>query len=130
MKSISDLFAEWVRFGFVGLAATLTYLIASLLADGAGAQPFAANLVGYLASVFVSYFGHALVTFRIVPRHSFHGPRFAAISLATFALTNAIVFAVVEVLELSFPIAALSIALAIPVFTWAVSRWWVFKNPD
>ncbi|MBA4764364.1 GtrA family protein [Qipengyuania huizhouensis] len=124
---MKGLLAEWFRFGMVGAAATLTYLLASLAANSVGVGAYWANLVGYVSSVAISYFGHAHITFRSTQAHRVQGPRFILVSLSTYALTNLIVFFVVDVFNYSFVAASVAVACSIPVVTWLLSRFWVFR---
>lgn len=121
------LLGELFRFGIVGITATLTYVGASFFAASTGFSPYLANLVGYLASVAISYFGHAVITFRSSKPHSVQGPKFVAVSCLTYGLTNLIVFAVVDLMEHSFMAATLAVACSIPAITWLLSRFWVFR---
>lgn len=128
MSSWKRLLGEGFRFGLVGIAATIVYVIASLLASSFEAGPYLSNLVGYLASVAVSYFGHAYVTFRSTQSHILQGSKFLLASSATFVLTNLIVFFAVDLLGRSFTEAAITVAIAIPLLTWLIARYWVFRE--
>jgi len=54
-----------MRFGLVGIAATLTYLGMSLLLLGWGMAPQLANLAAFLVSTAASYLGHYFFTYRV-----------------------------------------------------------------
>ncbi len=122
-----ELVAELVRFGVVGLVATVTYLIVSIVVRSAGAGNYFANFSGYIASVAISYFGHRIVTFRSKQAHRRQGPRFILVSLLAFGLTNLIVYIFVDRLNLAFAFAAVAVAVSIPLFTWLLARTWVFR---
>lgn len=124
----AKLLSEWFRFAIVGICATLTYLTASLAGDAILREVYWANLIGYLSSVAVSYLGHAHVTFRSTQPHRVQGPKFLAVSLMTFGLTNLIVFVAVDMLDQSFLIASIAVACSIPLVTWFLSRIWVFRT--
>lgn len=126
--AVSRLLGEWFRFGIVGIAATATYLAASLLTRSAGLEPYLANLAGYLSSVAISYFGHATITFRSSRPHRVQAPKFVIVSCLTFGLTNLIVFVMVDLLERSFLEASLAVACSIPAATWLLARFWVFQR--
>lgn len=123
-----EVVAELVRFGIVGLVATATYLIVSMVVRSAGAGHYFANFSGYIASVAISYFGHRVVTFRSKQAHRRQGPRFILVSLLAFGLTNLIVYIFVDRLDLAFSFAAVAVAISIPLFTWLMSRTWVFRS--
>jgi putative flippase GtrA len=122
--------SEWMRFGLVGLCATLTYVVVSLAAKRAGIQTYSSSMLGYLASVGISYFGHGWLTFRSKRPHMSRGPRFLLATIAVFALTNLIVFIVADLLRQPFLIATIVVALCIPVLTWVLLRSWVFGRWD
>ncbi|MBO6609667.1 GtrA family protein [Altererythrobacter sp.] len=123
-----DLAKEWIRFGIVGVTATISYTVVSLSVFEIWMSALIANLIGYLASVGISYFGHARFSFRSRQRHAVQGPRFIALSGFTYLLTNAILYAGLEVLKLGFLISTIVVACSIPVITWAIARRWVFGS--
>ncbi len=123
----SKLLAEWFRFAIVGIGATLTYLIASLVANSVQLDAYWANLLGYLSSVAVSYFGHAHVTFQSSQPHRVQGPKFIVVSLVTFGLTNIIVFVSVGLLDQNFLTASIMSCLLDTHLTWFPLRFWVFR---
>jgi len=121
------LLAEGFRFALVGVCATLTYLLASYAARTLGGGHYVANIAGYLSSVAVSYFGHAIFTFRSTQPHATQWPKFAIVSLTTFGLTNIIIFVAVDLMGWSSSFASLVVACSIPVISWLLSRYWVFR---
>lgn len=120
------LVGEGFRFGLIGLLATLTYAIFSLLADAMGAGPYLASFAGYAMSVGISYFGHAHFTFRTQRRYRATGPRFLVVTLTMFALTNVLMFLVTDLAGQPFTIAVALVAISIPLGTWVLNRFWVF----
>jgi putative flippase GtrA len=125
-QRLRGLAGEGLRFGLVGIGATLTYLAISLAAQWLWGRPLLSSSLGYFASVGVSYFGHGTFTFRTGRPHLTAGPRFLGMSLAVFGLTNLIVLAVTGPLGQPFVVAAAMVVISIPLFTWALSRLWVF----
>jgi putative flippase GtrA len=58
------------RFGIVGVFATIVYVCASFLAiDVLALSPVVGSIVGQAASAAVSYFGHAMYSFRVEIDH-------------------------------------------------------------
>lgn len=117
---------EGLRFGMVGIGATLTYFAVSLAAQWLWGRPLLSSSLGYVASVGVSYFGHGSFTFRTGRPHRTTGPRFVAVSLVVFVCTNLIVLAVTGPLGQPFIVAATTVVISIPLFTWVLGRLWVF----
>ena len=124
---MKSLVYEWTRFGFVGLVATGVYLLVSHLVVAMQFSVFVANLFGYLASVGVSYFGHSILTFRSTISHAVRGPKFLAVSVLTYVISNLIVLLTVEVWNYSFLVASIVVACSIPLLTWVLSRYWIFR---
>ena len=123
-----ELLAQLGRFGTVGVAATLIHLgVAWIAARGFGVAPFAANALGFLAAFACSYLGHFYWTFGQRSGHPVRLPRFIVVSGFGFALTNLIVWIVVSLGERAFELALLVILFAVPVSTWALSRFWAFR---
>jgi putative flippase GtrA len=127
---LRNLAGEGLRFGLVGIGATLTYFAIALTAQWLWSRPLLSSSLGYVASVGVSYFGHAGFTFRTARPHRTTGPRFLAVSLAVFAATNVLVYAITGPLAQPFIAAAGVVVVSIPLFTWALSRLWVFGSPS
>jgi putative flippase GtrA len=125
-ERLRGLAGEGLRFGLVGIGATLTYLAISLAAQWLWGRPLLSSSLGYVASVGVSYFGHGTFTFRTGRAHLTTGPRFLGMSLAVFGLTNLIVLAVTGPLGQPFTVAAAMVVVSIPLFTWVLARLWVF----
>ena len=115
-------------FVVVGVAATACQVLVSLAAQrwlGAGA--IAASVIGYAASVGVSYFGNSLFTFR---RRALHGPqfaRFATISLAGLAINLSIVFVCTHALGWPLQLALVPVVMIVPASTFAMSKFWAFR---
>ncbi|WEJ32928.1 GtrA family protein [Devosia sp. SD17-2] len=117
-------------FALVGLVATgVHYVVAlalSLVMPVVWANPF-----GFLVAFSVSYFGHGRLTFRLKDGEQHHRkrlPRFAAAATAGFLIGQGLLMA----LRATTPLPdwlALGIALGVvPVFTFAVSKIWVFGS--
>lgn len=122
------LIAQLGRFGTVGGLATLIHLaVAWVAARGGGASPFLANGIGFAAAFSFSYLGHFYWTFGQRDGHSVRLPRFLVVSGAGYCLTNLIVWIVVSRAGLAFEAALLVILFAVPLMTWALSRYWAFR---
>jgi putative flippase GtrA len=117
-----------LRFGAVGIAATLSHVLTAVLAESTLAiGPQMANLAGYAIAVVVSYTGHALVTFNAPVQSASRFLRFILISLIGLATSSLTVWFVSGVLGHSFPVAMFFVAVLVPVVTYLGMRFWVFK---
>lgn len=118
-----------MTFAGVGGAATVTHYLSALAANTlAGATPLEANVSGYLCAVMVSYFGHALFTFRRPVLLARQFTRFLTISLAGLVIGQAITFATSELLHLPFAVALVPVVTMVPVFTYVASSLWAFAR--
>ena len=59
-----ELFKEGMRFGIVGVFATIVHVAAAWIANHfGGAAPYAANALGWIFAIIVGYLGHFYWTF-------------------------------------------------------------------
>jgi putative flippase GtrA len=116
-----------IRFGFVGIAATVVYTGTSLAGiEVFGLPPVAASVLGQVVSTFVSYFGHAIFSFRVEPSHRLYLIRFLLICVLTFALNVIVTWLIADVLGLSPRIAIAVVTVLIPITNYLANRFWVF----
>lgn len=117
------------RFALVGIVATAVHYITAM-ASSFFLPVIAANPLGFLAAVAISYFGHMKLTFALPAweqRHSNRLPRFVITAVAGFALGQVIVTALCFATALADWL-ILAIALsAVPIFTYVMSSAWVFS---
>ena len=116
-------------FGIVGGVATLVhYGTAIVAAEYSGIST--ANLIGFLVAFSVSYVGHSRMTFRLAPDERDHIsrlPRFLVTAIAGFSASQAVLLVAKGG---GFP-SWISLAVAtaaIPLFSFFVARFWVFRR--
>jgi putative flippase GtrA len=114
-------------FGIVGISATVTnYLIAILAYEYLGLNIYASQFVGYIFAVMVSLFGHSKITFdtqltsRIILK-------FIGVSLTTLMFSEIILLYLEHSLELSHRLSLLVVVITIPIFTFFISKLYVFR---
>lgn len=116
-----------IRFGVVGVAATLVYAVVSALANEVFViTPVLASIIGQTASMGVSYFGHSLFSFRVKTNHHSYLWRFLIIAAVTFALNGAVTWLIANVLKLSPRVAIATVTVLIPIVNYICNRFWVF----
>ncbi len=121
------LFLELVRFGIVGVAATLVHVgVAVACVEAAGLDPFVANLLAFTTAVGISYVGHMYVTFGARGAHAQRLPRFVATALLGLGLNQLIMATWVSALEWDYRGALAIVVTLVPALTYAVSKKWVF----
>ena len=127
--SLDGLARQALRFGGVGLLATLVHVsVAWLASQTVLADPFQANVVGFLVAFAVSYSGHFYFTFARQSGHRQALLRFLLLSLAGLALSNAVVWLVVIRLGLPFAVAMAAVGVAVPAASFLAARNWAFNR--
>ncbi len=120
---------QLVRFAGVGALATVVHLTAAL-----GGRAFlemsaqAANLLGFLCAVLVSYVGHGRFTFQVDANHRVHLPRFAIVATIGLAISSLLTFVLFSRLGLPFAVAMATIAVIVPLVSFLGSRNWAFRD--
>jgi putative flippase GtrA len=128
---MNGLLRQAAKFAAIGGGATAVHVLTALALNSLmQVVPLRANFVAFLVASFVSYMGNWYWTFDGNSRHVFSVPRFAALSLACFAVNQAIVYGVVELLHQPLWLAMVPVVIVIPTFGFWLSRTKVFKNAD
>ncbi|SHI59067.1 GtrA family protein [Wenxinia saemankumensis] len=121
--------AQMLRFGAVGLAATIVHAAAALAAQAAlGLPDLAANLAGFAAAVGVSYLGHARVTFRRPGADAGQALRFLCVAGLALAVSSAITLAA-DRAGLDFALAMALVVLIVPPANYLAAKAWAFAGP-
>lgn len=122
---------QYGRFALVGLGATAVHVLAYV----AGIElfelgPIAANTLGFVLGVNVSFAGHRSWTFQgasdIRPVSSL--ARFWVVALLGFALNTAFVQLTTGALDLAYGWAIPLIVGVTPLVTFALSKLWAFRG--
>ncbi|MEM7529049.1 MAG: GtrA family protein [Pseudomonadota bacterium] len=96
-RDLSGLMEEFwrvVRFGIVGVAATITHATGVFaFVELGGLAPSVANPVAFAIAVPVSYFGHYFFTYGSQHDHGETVFRFLAVTCSSFGISQAIVMA-------------------------------------
>lgn len=127
-QTAGEIPGQLLRFLLVGAAATCAHYVVALISANA-INLYAANLLGYLMAVAISYFGHQRFSFRLAAEAVSHReqlPRFVLVSLSGLALSYLILLLVREAFGAS---AWLSLAAAVglvPVYTFLANKYCVF----
>ena len=119
---------RWVRFGMVGVAATLSYMALALAADHAGLPVLVGNTLAYVISFGVSYMGHRVFTFHATTSHRSTLPKFAATQAVGLGL-NTLIIVVLMGSGLPYTLAMPVAVVAVPVVVYTISKLWVFRDP-
>jgi putative flippase GtrA len=121
--------SQIVRFGLVGVLATLVHMGVSLSAHRwLDAPPLLANSLGWCVAVGCSMAGHALFTFRqaLTPARML---RFTLVSFASIAFSSLLVYAGEHLSRLPANVYLVGAPLLTPVFTYLCHSLWTFSHP-
>jgi putative flippase GtrA len=127
---------QYLRFGAVGLAATLTHaLMFVLLMETARIPALAANLAAFSIAVIVSFLGHFHWTFRETGGYGsslFQQTnallKFATVAVIGFSINSVAIFITVDVLLLSYYYAVVIMVGIVPPMVFVISKHWAFAE--
>ncbi len=119
---------EVLRFGVVGVAATAVHYGTAFLSLGLLA-PLAANTVGFLTAVLVSYAGHSRWTFRRTDRRSTVArfQKFLVTATGGLALSQAVLIVAEASGRVPQALSMLAAVLVVPPTTFLLAKLWVFR---
>ncbi len=119
------------RFGIIGVSATIVhYAVALLMNEFFGLPPLWSNLIAFLSAWPVSYFGNYFWTFGATGSHRESFVRFGVAAICGLLLSQFIVWVVAENMGFALRYALIPALLLVPVFSFAMSRFWVFASSD
>jgi putative flippase GtrA len=118
-----------LRFGLVGVAATLTHFGVAVTAVRWGAiAPQIANLIGFAVAFGVSFAGQWLWTFAPARTPIAHAlPCYLAVSVGGFVANAAAYAALLRLTPLRYDVALALVLIVVAAATFLLSRRWVFK---
>lgn len=121
---------QLARFGVVGVTAMAVHWLMVRMLVPAGLAPLLANVIGFAVAFNVSYFGHRNWTFGSTANHGDTFWRFLSVSLASFAINEALYFTLLRFTHLDYQIALAIVLVAVAVLTFVLSKTWAFKHPQ
>ncbi|MBY9066680.1 GtrA family protein [Hyphomonas sp. WL0036] len=115
--------ARILRFGIVGVAATLTHaLLLWAMVSFGGLRPSLATLIAFIGAFCVSYLGHYHFTFRSAEPHAAALPAFAFTAI-TGALLNLIIFVLMtDVFRTNYWFAFAATVVLVPPVVYILSK--------
>ena len=126
MPGNSNRVAELVRYGLVGGASAATYFLGSNFLDQLGLSPWASAGTAWCMSLFVSYFGHMRVTFKVAPDHRRMVSRYVVLCCANLALTEGVTYLVHGAMGYPYAVASAAVTVLVPLMSYPASKFWVF----
>ena len=116
-----------LRFGVVGAAASLTYLISSIMLLGLGFAPVAVNLAAFAISLVLSYLGQYYFTYRAAGAHRMLSARYAVSTAILIAVCTALHWGLLQ-LSLDPRLASLAVTATYPVLSFILNHGWVYSR--
>ncbi len=121
--------SAFLRFAITGALATLTHVLVFVaLVELLATAPVLANIVAFLGALLVSYGLNYHWTFGSSGEHGVMLPRYAVVAVTGLCLNVGITFLVVNVGGYWYGYALMAVVTIVPLFTFLVSKGWVFKS--
>jgi putative flippase GtrA len=118
-----------LRFGLTGIFATGVYVLVSLVAiEVFGCSAVAGSVLGFTASVGISFYGHTLYSFKVNIDHGRALHRFVILAIASFALSTGLMWLLADVMAMPHRMSIAAIVVVIPLTNYLFSRFWVFRS--
>ncbi len=118
------------RFIIIGGLATIIHYIAALFTHHIfGFTPLWANFIAFCIAFNATYIGNYFWVFQAATDHKTSFMKSAVVSLTGLALSQVIVWILTEKGGLSFHITLIIAVMLVPMVTFSLNRFWVFKAP-
>jgi putative flippase GtrA len=119
----------FVRFGIVGVAATLIHVaIFSMLVELFRIAPVLASVPAFLIAMLVSYRVNHSWTYGARGSHGVYLPRYAVISTLGLGLNMVIIYLIVNILGYWYGTALALVVTVVPAATYLLNRHWSFEK--
>jgi putative flippase GtrA len=122
------LLAQLFRFGMVGLtAAAIHFCTVVLLVQNGFYAPLVANVIAFLISFQMSYWGHRLWTFSdTVTLHREAYSKLIMVQVLNLAASESLFYLFLS-MHLPYQVALLIVLSILPLCTFTVSKLWIFR---
>ncbi|MDR3478514.1 MAG: GtrA family protein [Gammaproteobacteria bacterium] len=128
MALSNKLLPQLMRFGVIGVSAGIVHFsIVVLLVEGGLLQPLLANIIAFMISFQVSYFGHRLWTFQAETQHRIAFPKLLLVSCTTFMANEGLFYLFMSLFKMPYALALFVVLAILPLFTFTASKLWVFR---
>lgn len=116
-----------VKFGFVGLAATVIHTVVLLfLVEKLGVGPVLASVPAFLTALLISFLINHHWTFVAKGAYGRYFSRYAAVSAAGLILNIAIMYGTVSLMHKPYVIGLGAVIILVPLFSFLLQRYWTF----
>lgn len=119
---------RWIRFGIVGVIATVAYYLLGLLfVIELDFHVLLGNALAYALSFIISYIGQSLWTFEATGAHARMLPRFALVQAIGLGL-NTLIIKGSLLLHLPYQLAMIAAIALTPIAVYFLCKFWVFAK--
>ena len=121
-------FQQVIIFALVGIIAAVVHLntVIFLVQFNWVNNPLIANIYAFILAFQVSYFGHRYITFKgTKAAHNAAYLKLIILQIINFSLNESLFYVLMRYLP--YPIALLFVLSVLPIFTFIISKLWVFR---
>ena len=120
-----------LRFGITGVLATLTHaLVLAGLVELLTVPAVLASVPAFGTALLLSYGLNYHWTFQALGEHRMVFPRFTLVAVTGLVLNVGITYLVVNVGGLWYGYALLAVIVSVPLLTYLLSNYWVFRSQE
>ena len=125
------LLGQLIRFGLVGVLASVTHYLVVLTLVRIGWLPLGANFVGFIIAFQVSFFGHFRWSFK--DSHQEMGRamrRFAFVAILGFFVNECLLWVLLEWSQFPLHLSLAMVLITVAGITFVLSRIWAFSGRE
>jgi len=127
VTKLTNEFGRLLRFGLVGIVATVVYTAACLLAiEVLMFSPLEASVLGFTAAMGISYYGHTVFSFKLAVDHRSYLHRFATLTAVSFITSTGMTWLLSNVMNVPHRIVLAILFVVLPAISYVCNRFWVF----
>ena len=120
---------EVLRFGVVGIAATLVHVgVLTFGVEAIGVRPTLMNGVAFLMAVLVTYFGQSIWVFRNPVFNIFRMGKFIVVALTGLLANLVIMVLAVDFFRMHYLLGVVVALIVVPTQTLLINKFWIFKK--
>lgn len=124
-------FLQFIRFGLVGIIATLCHMgTLVILVEVFACMPLLASTIGFILAVIVSYILNYRFTFMVEGNHVLFFSRYLIVCLSGLAINTSIMYITVIILKWWYIIGQISTLTIVPITNFTLNKLWAFNNKE
>ncbi|MCU4180679.1 GtrA family protein [Bosea sp. BH3] len=131
MKILSEYdFIKIARFALIGALVTISYSLINLLLGERfiGLRAGWASLISFSICLLLSYFGHAIITYKISHNHKKYGLRYIAVTSALGIIIAIASDVMVNVFNVDVILTGVILSIVYPITSFVIHNYWTFIN--